>query len=330
MTLESSDQAGKNRSALAVRAEAFEQGDVPVDGPQLGIAAVERETGLAKETLRVWERRYGFPMPGRDEHGERIYRQAEIEKLRVLRRLVDSGYRPGRIVALPMADLNALSAALATRSEPQTDPQNTDVLEHYLSVLRSHRVDRFRDLLTQALMRDGLARFVTNICGPLTRRIGEAWAAGDLEIFEEHLYTESMQGVLRNAITSMPTRGQTPRVLMTTLPDEQHGLGLLMAEAILSLEGCACTSLGIQTPILDIVRAATFGGFDVVALSFSSATPQGAVIEGLRNLRSLLPATMEIWVGGMAVLRVRKLPPGVVVLADLAEIRRSVQAFRQG
>ena len=30
------------------------------------IADVERDTGLSKDTLRVWERRYGFPLPLRD------------------------------------------------------------------------------------------------------------------------------------------------------------------------------------------------------------------------------------------------------------------------
>jgi DNA-binding transcriptional MerR regulator len=37
------------------------------------IAAVERDTGIGKDTLRVWERRYGFPQPGRDSFGERSY-----------------------------------------------------------------------------------------------------------------------------------------------------------------------------------------------------------------------------------------------------------------
>src|SRR2546429_6664813 len=37
------------------------------------ISAVERETGLAKDTLRVWERRYGFPRPERDSAGDRRY-----------------------------------------------------------------------------------------------------------------------------------------------------------------------------------------------------------------------------------------------------------------
>ena len=42
--------------------------DIP---PDLNIAGAERATGLSKDTLRVWERRYGFPTPHRDAAGER-------------------------------------------------------------------------------------------------------------------------------------------------------------------------------------------------------------------------------------------------------------------
>ena len=54
------------------------------------IAAVERDTGLSKDTLRVWERRYGFPHPDRDQFGERVYPIEQVDKLRVLRRLMDA------------------------------------------------------------------------------------------------------------------------------------------------------------------------------------------------------------------------------------------------
>ena len=64
------------------------------------IAAVERETGLAKDTLRVWERRYGFPTPSRDAFGERVYPLQQVERLRVLKRLLDVGWRPGRLMKM--------------------------------------------------------------------------------------------------------------------------------------------------------------------------------------------------------------------------------------
>ena len=82
----------------------------------MSISAVERDTGLSKDTLRVWERRYGFPMPDRDVVGERSYPFDQVERLRAIKRLLDAGHRPGRIVAMPPADLERLSHA--TGCEP--------------------------------------------------------------------------------------------------------------------------------------------------------------------------------------------------------------------
>ncbi|MBP8028611.1 MAG: MerR family transcriptional regulator, partial [Giesbergeria sp.] len=76
----------------------------------LSIAAVERETGLAKDTLRVWEKRYGFPAPLRDAAGDRLYPSAQVVQLKLIRRLLDAGMRPGKVVGL---DNDALQALLA-------------------------------------------------------------------------------------------------------------------------------------------------------------------------------------------------------------------------
>ena len=87
---------------------------IPSDGPvRLGIAAVERETGLSKDLLRVWERRYGFPSPSRDAFGERAYPADQVDRLHLLRRLLDAGHRPGRVVPLPAERLRALLEAPA-------------------------------------------------------------------------------------------------------------------------------------------------------------------------------------------------------------------------
>ena len=51
------------------------------DSSMLHIAAVERETGIAKDTLRVWEKRYGFPQPRRDSTGDRVYDVDQVHRL---------------------------------------------------------------------------------------------------------------------------------------------------------------------------------------------------------------------------------------------------------
>ena len=115
-------------------------------------------------------------------------------------------------------------------------------------------------------MRQGLQRFVLDTLTSLNHAVGDAWMRGELAVFEEHLYTEQLQVALRTGINAFPRQQGAPRILLTTFPGEQHGLGLLMVEALLVPEGAQCISLGAQTPIEDIRRAALAHEVAVVAL----------------------------------------------------------------
>ena len=296
----------------------------------LSISAVERDTGLSKDTLRVWERRYGFPTPDRDGIGERAYPLDQVEKLRIVKRLLDAGHRPGRMVPMPVDELHRLSettVGLAARAHPA---QATPDLSGYLDLLREHRVEALRRQLGQARVQLGLGRFVIEVISSLNTLVGEAWMRGQLEIFEEHLYSESVQVVLREAIHSVPvgTPIDRPCVLLTTFPGEPHGLGLLMAEALLAVDGARCLSLGVQTPIWDTVLAAAACRCDIVALSFSGCMNPNQVVDGLAELRAKLPQGVELWAGGSAPVLHRRPLPGVTAMASLNQIHAEVSRWR--
>ena len=89
-----------------------------------------------------------------------------------------------------------------------------------------------------------------------------------------------------------------------------------LVEALLSLEGARCISLGTQTPLLEIAHAAAAHHADIVALSFSAAFPARQVPNLLRQLRDALPATTMLWAGGSGVRRIAA-PEGVCVAATL-------------
>jgi MerR family transcriptional regulator, light-induced transcriptional regulator len=296
----------------------------------LSISAVERDTGLSKDTLRVWERRYGFPQPARDAFGERVYPVDQVDKLRVMRRLMDMGHRPGKIILLDIDVLQKLASETASPpvSMTQARAEHED-LPRYIDLVKAHKLAELRSALSQSSMRLGVDRFVIEVAAPLNHMVGDAWARGYFEVFEEHLYTESMQVVLRNAISNIPMTGAAPKVLLTTFPNEAHGLGLLMAEAILSLAGARCISLGVQTPIWDIVQACTSQQVNIVALSFSASTNPNHVIEGLLDLRAKLPADTEIWAGGNCPILQRKPPKDVFVMPDLEDIHPQLQRWRE-
>jgi DNA-binding transcriptional MerR regulator/methylmalonyl-CoA mutase cobalamin-binding subunit len=302
---------------------------IPLVAPGLPIAAVERDTGLSKDTLRVWERRYGFPRPIRDSNGERVYPSDQVDKLRLLKRLMDQGHRPGKIAERSVAQLRALAEAGNRRPAALSAEGPPDgALGPFLQMIVEHRVDDLRRELSLLTVKAGLARFVTDVIAPLTALVGEAWARGGLAIFEEHLYTESVQGVLRNAITSIPHPGDSPRVLLTTVPQEPHGLGVLMAEAMFALEGARCVPLGVRTPVMEIVRGAESQRIDIVALSFSSVVSPYQVIESLKELRAQLPVATELWAGGSSPVLQRRPPVGVRVLGRLDDVAPAVAEWR--
>ncbi|HLW12208.1 MAG TPA: MerR family transcriptional regulator [Casimicrobiaceae bacterium] len=288
------------------------------------ISAVERETGLSKDVLRMWERRYGFPKPARDDNGERQYAVAETAKLRAIKRLMDIGVRPGKIIGLALDELDALANARAPLRVEPAPAMERDVL----AMLKMHDAPALQNALAQWLMRQGLQRFVIETLAPLNRLVGEAWMRGELHVFEEHLYTEQVQGSLRTAINTFPRQVGHPRVLLTTLPNEQHGLGLLMVEALLAPEGAQCVSLGPQTPLDDVRRAAVAHAIDIVALSFSAAFPVRQATDSLARLRRHLPPPVALWAGGDMTRRVRKTLPGVVLLPDLAASVAALRSWR--
>jgi DNA-binding transcriptional MerR regulator len=302
----------------------------PSSAITLSIAAVERDTGLSKDTLRVWERRYGFPQPGRDNLGERAYTMAEVEKLRIVKRLLDAGHRPGRIVPLSPEQLQQLGDAAFEPATPDSLPAADELREH-LDLIRAHDLPALRRQLTRLLSRVGVARFVNEVVGPLNAAVGDAWLRGQLEVFEEHLYTEAVQVVLRAAIASVPEPpgADAPRVLLTTFPGEPHGLGLLMAEAVLALEGCRCVSLGTQTPLWDVVLAAKALRSDIVALSFTGCMNPNQIVDGLAELRGKLQPGVRLWAGGSAPVLHRRPVDGVEPFSTLTDVSAALRRTRQ-
>lgn len=299
----------------------------------LSIAAVERDTGIGKDTLRVWERRYGFPKPGRDANDERTYPMAQVEKLRVIKRLMDQGHRPGRIVALSMEALQHLSRGEANLQEwgqAKAVSQRDDLMV-YIELLKSQDHEGIRRELLKILSQHGLQNFVMDVVAPLTQLVGDGWARGDIAVHEEHLYTECVSSLMRQAIVSVPhaATGAGPTVLLTTFPQEAHGLGLLMVESLLTLQGCRCVSLGIQTPVRDIAQAAIAHAADVVALSFSVNMNPNQVVDGLVELNALLPESVEVWAGGAAPALRRRQITRVRVMHQLSQIETAVQEWRQ-
>ncbi len=90
------------------------------------INVVEKETSISKYLLRMWERRYTFPRPERDAKGERVYSNEDVEKLKIIKRLMEEGYRPSKIINQSLDALKDLSKSFAA---------SANIKEHGIVVL---------------------------------------------------------------------------------------------------------------------------------------------------------------------------------------------------
>ena len=293
------------------------------------IAAVEQATGIARATLRIWERRYGFPHPGRDLRDERSYAAEEVEKLRLIAALVARGLRPGRLVPLATEQLAALAGAT---DEPRPSSQDNagDDDEPVLDLLRRHDAEGLAGHLEESLRSLGLAGFITQRMSVLNELVGACWACGKLQVYEEHLYTEAVEQLLHHALAQLPGHGMgaRPNVLLGTFSAEAHGLGLLMAQALLAAQGCHCISLGVGLPVAQLVSAAAAFDADIVGLSFSACQNPSQALRGLEQLRGELPPRVAIWAGGTCPAVARRKVAGVQAMRDIAEVPAALAAWR--
>lgn len=287
----------------------------------LSVSATERETGVSREVLRKWELRYGFPNPTRDAKGERHYPSEQVERIKVIKRLLDTGMRPSKVVPLKLEELGDLTL------QDSLAPLGNSTSEEVVEFLRLHDINGLKKMLRLALAERGLSHVVLDTIASANHAVGNAWFQNILQVHEEHLYSGIIQELLREAIAHMSQTEGSPRVLLATPPNELHGLGILMVQALFSLHGAYCIELGPQTPLFELQTAAKAHQADIVALSFSVSYPKRQIAPFLAELRSSLAPSVAIWIGGDGTRQV-KIPVGVTRFLSLQPAVEALKNFR--
>jgi DNA-binding transcriptional MerR regulator len=89
------------------------------DTPLYNIAAVVQRTGVPATTIRAWERRYAYPKPHRDEGGQRLYSERDVETIRWLLDQTTRGVAISRAVAM-LRNGHATSDPGVVRTPPRS------------------------------------------------------------------------------------------------------------------------------------------------------------------------------------------------------------------
>lgn len=290
-------------------------------GPWLSIGALSRATGIPVETLRTWEHRYGFPKPDRKPSGHRVYPLSSVQRLQRIAAALAHGHRPAQVVGASDDQLDQLLEVVSGEGSADAQPaaqRAPTELSELLEVIESFDADRLTRVLLADWARLDPIAFIEQRIGPLLGAVGDAWAAGRLGVRHEHFLSERVGDLLRMLRLRLEERARGPRFVLATLPGEIHELGLQMAGVALASAGCTVVYLGPDVPNGEIAEICEEVEARVVAVSISSATRGPASIANLRRLRELLPASLELIVGGDGA------PPaqaGYTVIPSFAALR---------
>ena len=287
----------------------------------LSIDDISRDTGLGKDQLRAWERRYGFPQPVRDEHGQRRYSRQQLACLREVSRLVDQGHRPGQLLHPALCESLLTQQATAPAGE-DSQPQ----VRHWLDMDHERLARLLGDKIATLPLRDAISQVIE----PLMQAVGDRWADGSLPLFEEHRLSQLLGSLLAHRLLQLEASADMPRVLFCTLPGERHQLGLLLAELRMREQGCRSINLGPEMPLDELVAAARAYRADSIALSFSSAMSRRRIISALGSLLELCPDRVSIIAGGAGIANLRRLPERVSVVRHPRDLDRLLKQWRKG
>ena len=241
------------------------------------------------------------------------YSRQTVDKLLLIKRLLEAGFRPGEVVGMATPGLEKLLLGLVLSVPVVRHDESTQAC---IELLKRSDIAELLVLLAELRAKGTLADFVRDTVAPLLIDVGVAWTRNEIEIYHEHLCTCCIERYLQGEILKLKPKYGLPRVLFALPPGEHHLIGLLMAEAVIAEQGASTISIGSDIPLSNLQLAAISYKADVVALSFSVFYPARKVVPTLRHLRHLLPSQIQIWAGGSGLAGLRMHPKGVRIFSE--------------
>jgi DNA-binding transcriptional MerR regulator/methylmalonyl-CoA mutase cobalamin-binding subunit len=304
----------------------------------LSIGALSNVTGIPVETIRTWERRYGFPRAERTPSGHRRYPISTVERVRLIAQAIAAGYRAADAVPASEKALDALLAVVPpdTQTAPPSRPSHSrshgpsteGELDQHLEAVSDFDATRLQRTFDMDWARLGPVEFLERRAAPLLWRIGDAWSSGTLDVRHEHFASACLGDFLRTVRAPLDDRASGPTIALATLPGERHGLGLQMAAVVLAVAGWRTLMIGVDVPVPELVALVKDTAVAAVGISMVRQKRRGDG-DALASLRRRLRRHIPLIVGGAEA------PPtpsrqGITVFGDLPALESWAKARLDG
>ncbi len=257
------------------------------------IAAVSKLTGISCHALRVWERRYGFPIPCRSASGHRRYGTDQVGVLREIAVRTQAGdsisdliteYHAGRLEPTLVADQGTIE-----RSS----------IRVIVDVLYAGDVVAAEVVLDRLMLTITPLEIIEQVIEPALVEVGERWFRRESSIYQDRVAMGCLFSLIHRLLHRSRSENPCPRrrVLVGTVQGDLHEGGVLLLSLALELAGWRAISMGADVPISEFPKAIDSWKPDALALSFVLS----------RNIRKRFTdlariTSVPVFVGGRSIV----------------------------
>ena len=276
------------------------------------IRTVSEMTGIPRNTLIAWERRYGFVRPVRHDNSYRSYSDADVAKLKRVKEEIDTGLTVSEAIAMCEQD-HALSneqrtALPQSESSDKLDQMGTSAADPFRDV-RNHLYDaliNYRGAQSERIMASLLGMAVDTrihrIFLPILRKIGDEWELGRISIAQEHYSAAILREQFVSILVGLSRRNSHgPHAACTTFPGDMHELGSIAMAVRLAQAGYRVSNLGPNLPAAEVGAFCQSNQPALVCVSTILKQEASAVVQYARDLRQVTPQGTRLVVGGRGV-----------------------------
>ena len=269
------------------------------------IHRVAKLTGLSKDVIRVWERRFGVLKPTRGANRYRNYSDEDVALLRYLKEQLDSGGSIGELARLGREELlNRMRAASPRASF--IDNTFDRLLRELLSALDPFDRVMFEKRLNGAVAVVPFEEALHGILLPLQEQVGRLWHDGHVNVALEHYVTKQIQQKIFSAMNQLPVAEFGAKVLVACPPGEEHDIAALAVAYRCRVRGCRVYYLGANVPVTALTKLCHEVKPDLTIISFPLTLPEAKATEVIQALAQEVSPASRLTVGGYGALAMRE------------------------
>jgi len=285
------------------------------------IHRVAKLTGLSKDVIRVWERRFGILKPTRGANRYRNYSDEDVALLRFLKEQLDAGGSIGELAKLGREELLGRARASAPRAS-FVDNTFSRLLRELLSTLNPFDRVLFEKRLNGAVAVVPFEEALHGILLPLQEQIGQLWHEGHIDVAIEHYVTKHIQQKIFSAMNQLPVAEFGAKVIVACPPGEEHDIAALTVAYRCRVRGCRVYYLGANVPVASLANLCGKVEPDLTIISFPLALSDDKATELVQALADEVSPVSNLAVGGHGALAMRDLlvKYNITVLEDFAEL----------